>query len=189
MSHRLSVWCVAVFAVFSSMPFSSSDAQERVHTGRPVWRSFDTRDTGAASVTHQAQLNERGFVYAANDAGLLTFDGARWKLFKTGLSVRPINALLPLNGNRWLAGGSGIIGIFTPDQSGTLQWSNISIGSDDSEDEFSDTVLNILPTSMGTLILTDHGAIRFTDDNLSNIEIGVPTGLAFRNGDHIIVGI
>ena len=110
MPHRLSVWLVAVCSLFVSMPYQSSDAQERLHTGRPAWRTFDSRDTGAASVTHQAHIDARGYLYAANDAGLLNYDGARWQLFKTGLSSRPLKALLPLDGNRWLAGGAGLFG-------------------------------------------------------------------------------
>ena len=121
MLNRLTVWFVTVCALYFSMPYQSSDAQERVHTGRPLWQSFDSRDTNAASATHQAHTNERGFVYAANDAGLLRYDGARWQLFKTGSPARSLHALLPLDGNRWLAGGAGVFGMFAPDQMGMLR--------------------------------------------------------------------
>ena len=79
--------------------------------------------------------------------------------------------------------------MFTPDQLGTLQWTDISLGLEGSANGFSDTVLNLIQTSAGVLILTDQRAFRLLGGDTSTLEIRVPTGFAFNHGERIIVGI
>ena len=189
MGLRLFVCFLAVLTSTVLSSLQSSTAQERVHTGRPLWKTFDTRHTLAANVTHQALLDECGFIYAANDAGLLNFDGVRWRLYEAGQAASVITAILPLPGEGWLAGGPGVIGKYAPDASGRLEWSPLQVELAASEDESTGTVSDMLPTPWGIIILTDRTGILYADDALTRLEIGVPTGFSMRLDDTYIVGI
>ena len=179
-------WAFATVMLLCSF---DGQAQERAHVGRPQWRTYDTRDTGAARTTHEAYVDSRGIVFAANDAGLISFDGARWRLLEIGASRRAIHALEPLNDQSWLVGGPGTLGVISIDATGKRTWTEHAPPLEDMEDTFTDTVLRIHRTPDDLLILTDRSILRWAEGRLSEIQSGSPTDLAFNFDDGAILGI
>ena len=52
-------------------------------SGRPLTLSFGPKDYGADAQTWAVVKDPRGLLYAANNSGVLEFDGARWRLVHT----------------------------------------------------------------------------------------------------------
>ena len=174
---KAAIWTFAFLSVLSIHAVPSGLAQEDIHKGRPLWRMYSTNDTQAAATTHKAMLDQRGFVFAANDAGLLSFDGDSWRIHKTGNERNEIQAIEKLGENVWLTGGPNGIGAFSPNSLGELTWSELFKHTDD-ENVF-DTVLDITTTPDGIFILTDQAVFQFEEDQVRDLAVGLPTGLIF----------
>lgn len=89
--------------------------------GVPFLTSWDPDDYAAAPSNYRiVQHPQTGFIYAANNYGLLEFDGATWRLLKLRTeSVVPI-VVIDARGTIW-AGGSNEVAVLRPDAHGDLQ--------------------------------------------------------------------
>ncbi|MFL2770039.1 MAG: hypothetical protein ACJZ9F_03420 [Rhodospirillaceae bacterium] len=162
-------------------------AQELKNTGRPQWQSYDTRLTKGARVTHAATLSHEGLIYAANDAGLLAFDGLEWRRFNVGPERKPIQALAYLGNEKWLVGGEKALGTFAPDSNGTLIWNDIISGLPKQGRPLFETISKILVTKEGPVLLTDRSVLILSEGYLTELVSNSPTGFAFRLGEALIV--
>ncbi len=90
-------------------------------TGLPFVTAWNADDYGAGPINYatvQHPLN--GFIYAANNFGVLEFDGAAWRLVRSGNNdVVPIVVIDP-RGTVWL-GGSNEVAVLRPDDRGELR--------------------------------------------------------------------
>lgn len=163
-------------------------AQEAPHTGRALWRAYDTRETGAMQRTYEMAFDNRGIPYAANEAGLLSFDGMSWNIYEAGLEQIPIQAILQLEDGSWLAGGAQSLGIFRPTKNGNLSWQTIL---EQVEDVGSTTtgVISLIPTETGPLVITDRSVSLLENESLTQVYTGSPTGLSFHTEQGIIFSI
>src|ERR1044072_2569668 len=69
--------------------------------------------------------DKKGIIYAANDEGLLSFDGSFWKRYtlQGGTGVRSV--AVGIDG-RILLGSQGEIGYFEPGRNGNLQYHSLN---------------------------------------------------------------
>ena len=60
--------------------------------GFPFVRNFSTQDYGAGIQNWDIVQDARGFIYIANNFGLLEFDGSRWQIYrvKNGSKMRSV---------------------------------------------------------------------------------------------------
>ncbi|MBT5240668.1 MAG: hypothetical protein HN793_13730 [Rhodospirillaceae bacterium] len=181
------VFLVSWMALTIPLTWSANlTAQEAPHRGRPLWHSFDVRDTGAMPETHAAAVDERGLIYAANDSGLLSFDGSAWRIHPAGPGKIPLNVLAPLDDGAWLAGGGQHLGVFVPTADGTLKWTdlgNLTAAGQSYE------VLALTPGQSGTYVITDRNILTWKDGTPSQIYSGVPTGFAFVAENNLVASI
>ena len=178
-------WTVAVLVYLVYAP--NVFAQERVHTGRPLWESFDTRSTGGARVTSEAAADHQGIIYAANDAGLLAFDGIVWHLFEAGLERRALKSVEYLGDDSWLVGGPETLGTFVPNATGDLVWRDLLAEISINQRPVFDSVIGILTAPDGHLILTDRSVLTWSDGVLNETLSDAPTGFSFQNNDLIFI--
>jgi hypothetical protein len=90
-------------------------------TGAPLVRTWTAEDYGAAPVSYDLiQHPDNGFIYVANDYGVLEFDGATWRLVEmpNGNSARAL-AVDPQG--RIFVGGGNEIALLAPDSRGILR--------------------------------------------------------------------
>ena len=163
-------------------------AQEAPHTGRALWRAYDTRETGAMQRTYEMAFDDRGILYAANEAGLVSFDGFTWRVYEAGLKRMQLQSILPLVDGSWLAGGAQSLGIFRPTQNGNLSWNPIleqtkGVGSTIKG------VTSLIPTETGPLVITDQSVSLWKNESLTQVYAGLPTGLSFHTEQGIIFSI
>jgi hypothetical protein len=194
----LAVWCV------NSIATVSVHAQEINHTGRPLWQAFDSRVTNAGETTYSSVINSKGLVYAANEAGLLSYDGVSWRLLPHTPQSRGITHLAALDKEpwatgSWLTGGTNGLGLYTPDDRGRLHWSALDMpgspgdtpGSPGTPAAASSPIIKNLMTVKDTIyILSDAGVYTFGADGVSTayeyVLSGAPTGFAYAHNDGIV---
>lgn len=87
----------------------------KAQIGQPIMRDYDYNDYDANNVLYGAVQAKDGRIYFANSDGLVSFDGARWRLKPTASQLR---ALALDDEGHIYAGGKGDFGLFEPSKDG-----------------------------------------------------------------------
>lgn len=161
-------------------------AQDLVHTGRPLWRTFTTSDMGAFKTTRGAMTDRRGLVFGANEAGLVVYDGVTWRVFETAPGRRALRTLVPLDNEAWLVGGDATFGTFSPDPTGSLTWTNLLPDAPQAQPSF-ESIYKIIEGPSGHLLLTDRSVLKWADGQLAEHLSQPPTGFTFTVGEDIYI--
>lgn len=83
-------------------------------TGSPLMRVWRTEEFGASAINWRAVVHPRtGFVYVANSAGVLEFDGVRWRLIPMPRGVAARVVLVGPDDRVWAA-GQGTVAMLEP---------------------------------------------------------------------------
>lgn len=90
----------------------------------PPVKDFPPRDYSADNQNWSISQDDLGFVYIANNAGLLTYDGAEWKLYPTPNSsvMRSVKAI----GERIYVGFYMEFGYYQKNEVGNLEYTSLS---------------------------------------------------------------
>ena len=113
LGKALSLSLIFVFSIFTSIL-----AQEQV--GRPLINHYTYQEYGAAPINWWALEGENGFMYFANNRGVLQFDGVNWQL----IEMRGIGARSMVKDAQGVihVGGAGDFGYLTPSNNGVLDF-------------------------------------------------------------------
>jgi len=121
--------CKGVFLALQVIVFClgtlSIGFSQDVVTGIPFIRTFHTTDYKAGIQNWDITRDSRGFLYVANNFGLLEYDGTAWKTFgvTSGTKVRSV----AIDGRgRIYAGCQGDFGYFFPDAGGRLVYVSLA---------------------------------------------------------------
>ncbi|NKB45707.1 MAG: hypothetical protein GKS03_15660 [Alphaproteobacteria bacterium] len=136
--------------------------------------------------THAAAFDKRGLIYAANDSGLLSFDGNEWRIHPAGIGKLPLKVLAPLEGGAWLAGSTQQLGVFAPMPNGTLKWTSVK---NEEADGQSDEILALIPDQSEIYVITDRAISTWKNGAATRIFSGLPTGLAFISKGNLVASI
>ena len=89
--------------------------------GLPRIINYNTNDFQAATQSWDIQQDNHGIMYFANGAGLLTFDGKHWRLYRLP-NKTIVRSLYISEDNKIYVGGQGEFGYFEPDVNGSLKY-------------------------------------------------------------------
>lgn len=93
----------------------------------PIWQrkviNYEREQYGAAPQNWMIDQAENGWIYCANNNGLLEFDGINWSLYPI---KNKILRSLKIYQNRIYVGGSSEFGYFTGDDMGFLRYKSLS---------------------------------------------------------------
>ena len=89
----------------------------------PLTTTFSTEDYQGGIQNWDITQDHRGFIYVANNFGLLEFDGTQWNNYAVPNSTR-IRSLL-VDSSRVYIGGQGQLGYFEADDAGTLVFTSL----------------------------------------------------------------
>lgn len=92
--------------------------------GLPAITNYYKQQYGGGTQNWKIQTDSSGFVYFANNDGLLAFDGTFWKTFPLPNKTIVRSIALGSEG-RIYAGGQDELGYFFPAKGGTLQYKNL----------------------------------------------------------------
>ena len=109
-------------AVMLCSGHTSIFAQKNV-PGVPLIKNFKPSDYSAGSQNYQIKQDRNGVIYAANNFGILEFDGEVWKKHPTMTKSRSIE-IDPAG--KIYVGRQGDFGYFAPDQEGRLQYTSLA---------------------------------------------------------------
>ena len=91
--------------------------------GLPLIVNYNKADFHGGAQTWDIGQDKNGYMYFANNEGLLSFDGMYWKTYP--LPNRTIMRSLAIDNQRIYAGGQGEIGYFEPDGTGFLRYTSL----------------------------------------------------------------
>ncbi|MBP9196008.1 MAG: hypothetical protein KBF57_15085, partial [Saprospiraceae bacterium] len=117
----LTLFCL----LFSFPPFlSSQNANQPFNLGSKSIFNFPKTEYQGATQSWDISEDERGYLYFANNDGLLEFDGQSWSVYKVANQtiVRSIACQI---GGRIYAGAQNELGYFEPDASGCLKYQSL----------------------------------------------------------------
>jgi ligand-binding sensor domain-containing protein len=91
--------------------------------GLPLIVNYTKADFHGGAQTWDIGQDRNGYMYFANNEGLLSFDGTYWKAYP--LPNRTIMRSLAIDNQRIYAGGQGEMGYFEPDGKGFLRYTSL----------------------------------------------------------------
>jgi signal transduction histidine kinase/ligand-binding sensor domain-containing protein len=105
-------WCFFAFPALS---------QNNLESGYQFINNYTAKECGATQQNLAIIQNEKGIMYFGNGAGLLEFDGAKWRVYALPNLAEP-RSLANGEGGKIYVGGQGDIGYFLPDSAGKLTY-------------------------------------------------------------------
>lgn len=90
----------------------------------PLVRTFTPDDYDAGTQNWALLQQKNGWIYAANNYGMLEYDGSRWKLYGIGNST-VVRAIAVDTAGTIYAGGTDEFGVFRPNAYGTQEYHSL----------------------------------------------------------------
>jgi hypothetical protein len=140
--------CPAPAALAQTAPAAPFMAGARIRNFLPAAYHADRQNWAVAE-------DNRGILYFGNSAGVLEFDGARWRLIKLPNGGGAF-ALGKAADGRILVGGEGEVGWLAPDASGSMVYVSKAAGLPDAFTSNGDPVIQILEAPIGQVFVSDH---------------------------------
>ncbi|MEL7002456.1 MAG: histidine kinase, partial [Bacteroidota bacterium] len=122
---KFNIWSIFLLLTSVFVFTVPSAVAQRLNIGLPFIRHFSADDYQGGIQNWSITQDKRGFLYVANNFGMLEYDGAIWKRFQVinGSKVRDI--LVADNGYIYLA-SQGDFGYFSPDRFGSLVYTSLA---------------------------------------------------------------
>lgn len=138
---------------------------QAVNLGNPPVLNFNKNRYKAGTQSWDIAQGKNGVLWFANNAGLLEFDGAHWRLYplSNGTIVRAVQVG---EGDRVYAGGQGDFGYFAPDERGVMQYQSLKHLIPENGRHFGD-VWDVEVRKEGVFFRTDHQVFRYHAEQVS----------------------
>jgi len=169
---------IALFTLFCSLAIWNSIAQN--YEGTPLITNYLPDQYNADAQNWQCILANNGYLYSANNNGVLEFDGSTWRLIKsTGLDA--VRSLAEDDKGTIFVGGTGDFGFLQPDSTGKLQF--ISLAKKFVADKF-DQVWRTIVIDQAVYFFAGRNLI-FKYANHTVTKIKIPSNFARFRGHKI----
>lgn len=110
--------------------------------------------------------DNNGWIYAANNSGLLQFDGYSWHLFSNGMIIR---TAYHDGKERIYVGAFNNFGYFSPDEKGAMHYHSLSDSLEDKYRNFSD-VWDIYCIDHSIYFVSYNHIFKLTNDEITVIQ-------------------
>lgn len=152
--------------------------------GQPLGEHFDTMPISANPQNYRIKQDQKGYIYVANGAGLLIFDGKDWQVLSKGDQQLYLDFDLNEDG-RIYTGAAGDLGYYEADKKGN--WTFYSLIGGKNTPEFS-YVLRVLSVGRHVLYITRNHLFHFhPDDGLSWAERRFSPRSILFNGEKVLI--
>lgn len=132
----------------------------------PYINNINRMEYGAGTQNWEIMRDSNGWIYAANNDGLLQFDGYSWHLYSCGMMIRSI---YHDNKERIYVGSFNKFGYFSPDEKGILSYHSLSDKLDKKYHNFND-IWSIYNIDHTIYFVSYNHIFKLSDDELSVIE-------------------
>jgi ligand-binding sensor domain-containing protein/DNA-binding CsgD family transcriptional regulator len=140
--------------------------------GTPFIRNFSKHDYRAGTQNWAVAQDNRGYMYFANNEGLLEFDGVQWQLYKMPNSSMVRSIYIDDKGEIYI-GAYNDFGKMVPDANGKMVYQSLKNNIQPEFQNFDD-VWNIF-SFKGKMVFQSYNAVYFTGDGKSFSVIKAPS--------------
>jgi ligand-binding sensor domain-containing protein/DNA-binding CsgD family transcriptional regulator len=156
----------SIYLVILVLLFGRTNIAQPSNIGNPLTINFLKKNTKAGTQTWAIEEDELGYVWFANNAGLVKFDGYRWDVLPlpNGTIVRSLG--VENKTHRVYVGSQGDFGYFSPDLSGIYQYTSLVDLLPQKFKAFGE-VWSTLITQYGVFFRTDHQVFWYNEGKLS----------------------
>ena len=169
----------ALGLLFMLSPLAAQDA------GIPFIRNFSPKEYGADAQNWAVTQGPRGIVYAANNQGVLAYDGVRWRLIRTP-GRTTVRSLAEDADGRIFVGAVGELGYLAPDASGRMAFVSLADKLPADARAFTD-VWTTRATPRGILFQSREELLLYKDGAFRVWKAGTTFHVAFSVGSRIFV--
>jgi ligand-binding sensor domain-containing protein/DNA-binding CsgD family transcriptional regulator len=133
--------------------------------GLPEIINYPKQRYNAGTQNWKIAQDKKGIMYAANDEGLLSFDGSFWKKYTLpgGTGVR---SLAVGNDGRIYIGSQGEIGYFEPGKNGRLQYRSLNDLVPENEKDFTD-IWDVVPVGNAIFFRSYRKIFQLQNDKIT----------------------
>jgi DNA-binding CsgD family transcriptional regulator len=133
--------------------------------GLPEIINYPKQSYNAGTQNWKIAQDKKGIMYAANDEGLLSFDGSFWKKYTLpgGTGVR---SLAVANDGRIYIGSQGEIGYFDPGKNGRLQYRSLNDLIPENEKDFTD-IWDVVPVGNAVFFRSYRKIFELQNDKIT----------------------
>jgi ligand-binding sensor domain-containing protein/DNA-binding CsgD family transcriptional regulator len=133
--------------------------------GMPDLVNYDNSSYSGGTHNWDIQQDRNGVLYFANDEGLLTFDGSRWKIYP--LPNKTIVRSIKISAdNKIYVGGQGDFGYFSPDHNGKLVFSSLKNKIPNGYRSFAD-IWNVQSVGKATFFRAENNIFRWLNGKIT----------------------
>jgi len=133
--------------------------------GMPDIVNYDNGSYSGGTHNWDIQQDRNGVLYFANDEGLLTFDGSRWKIYP--LPNKTIVRSIKIGSdNKIYSGGQGDFGYFSPDNNGKLVFSSLKNEIPNGYRSFAD-IWNVQCVGKATFFRAENNIFRWLNGKIT----------------------
>jgi signal transduction histidine kinase/ligand-binding sensor domain-containing protein len=144
---------------------SNSHGQE---IGNPFIKNMSADSYNAHAQNFAIAQDQRGILYFGNFAGILEYDGARWRIIPTE-NITKVSSLTCSNNGTIFAGARGEIGYLSPDPMGKMVFVSLNKMIPDGYKNFLD-VIQAYSTGEGVYFITEEFIFFYDFKTISVIE-------------------
>ena len=153
--------------------------------GIPFIRNFTPKEYGAEAQNWAVVQGPSGLVYAANNQGVLVYDGVRWRVIRTP-NRTTVRSLAADAEGRIFVGAVGEIGFLAPDASGRMAFVSLAGKLPPEAKAFTD-VWTTRATPQGILFQSREELMLYRDGAFKVWKAGTTFHVAFCVGGRIFV--
>jgi hypothetical protein len=114
--------CTVVLFLHSSLLFSQSDSFGFAKI--PLTKNYNTEDYKGGIQNWGLSQDERGYMYIANNFGLLEYDGSTWQIYSVENNTK-VRSVYTDNDGKIYIGGQNQFGYFEPNEIGELTFNSL----------------------------------------------------------------
>lgn len=126
------------FIVFSLLGISISSGAQQIDLGVPFSKYFPSQEYKGGIQNWRISQNSKGFIYIANNYGLLEFDGSSWNRYAIPSNTKLRDVLIDAKDKIYVA-SQGDFGYFIPDAKGQLFFNSLADSLPSDERDFEET--------------------------------------------------
>ena len=152
----------------------------------PLKKHFKSNDYGGGIQSWAFDQDSSGFLYVANNMGLLEFDGSNWEIFQVPNCTR-VRAVKVDEANRIFVGGQGQIGFFQMGKSGFVFTSLLELLP--SDQQVITETWTILSLNGKVYFLTESQFLVYDGENLSALPLPGYMQHVFKSNSRIFAQV
>ncbi len=176
---------VAASALPAPMVAAADAAASRQELGFPILRNFSRKEYAASAQNWAIVQDPRGVIYVGNGAGVLEFDGLRWRLIPTA-NKTTVRSLAVDSAGQVYVGAVGEIGTLEPDASGRMRYVSLLGRIPPESRDFGD-VWRIFATPEGVWFSSHQKLLRLRGNEVQVWHPETTFHLAFHVRDRLFV--